>query len=109
MRTKLISVFLYMCLMTGSAFASNGIIFLEEAIERPTFFFLGKNLTGVVKGSICGGCEEIKIAITSETLAFMDKKPVSLKSMSRTTAKPSVIFFDIKTKKATRLLWVSKR
>lgn len=110
MRTKLFSVFIPLFfLMVNSTFASNEIVYLEEAIEGPTFFFLGKNLAGVAKGKICGSCEEIKISITSDTLAFKDNNPVSLKSMSSTTSKPLLVLFDIKTKQATRIYWISKR
>ncbi len=82
---------------------------LEEAIEgEPETFFLGQNLSGVVRGATCDGCPVVKLTITSESQAYLDKQSVSLSDMAKTSKKPYLTFFDPDTKKVTRMYWQSK-
>lgn len=108
-----LSAFKLFLLLVVASFAVQAlpkIQLIEDAIEgEPRVIFIARDLTGHLKASKCEeGCPEIKITITPETKAYVARKPVSLKSMAKKSSKPNLIFFDIKTKVATRLYWPAK-
>lgn len=85
---------------------SGKLIMIEDAFElEPAVYFLGKNLNGAVHGQVCNTCPLVKVVITPETRAFNGKKEVSLLSKVGSTKKPRFTFYNIKTKKVTRLVW----
>jgi len=76
---------------------------------EPTVYFLGKSLSGVVQGQQCEQCPIEKLTITPATKAFVNQKEVSLSSKAGATEKPSLVIYDLKTKKVIRLVWSSYR
>ena len=104
-----LNIFMLLIMVSFNSHALPKLEMIEDAIEgKPSVLFIARDLTGHLKARKCEDCQEIKITITPKTKAYIGQQAVSLKSMAAKTAKPELIFYDIKTKKATRLYWPGK-
>ena len=107
---KISTLFLFgmMYLYANSAFALYED--LEFAEEGPFYgFYLGKNLEGHVKTKACETCTERMFIITPDVKATLNGKPVPLSRFVLSKHVPSVLHFDIKTKKLSRIVWYTKK
>ena len=87
-----------------TAQAGKGLIVVEQAMETSSLKIkVSRDLTGIVTGQICQSCEMQVIKVTPSTELYVGGKKVSLKFASDQNGKAGVIFFNPKTKTATRI------
>ena len=87
-----------------AAQAGKGLIVVEQAMETLSLKIkVSNDLTGIVTGKICQSCELQVIKVTPSTQLYVAGKKVSLKLASDQNGKAGVVFFDPKTKTATRI------
>ncbi|MDH5473107.1 MAG: hypothetical protein OEY87_06190 [Gammaproteobacteria bacterium] len=83
---------------------------MEFAEEGPFYgFYLGKDLNGHVKTKACETCQEKMFIITPDVKASLDGKPVPLSRFVMSKHVPSVLHFDMGTKKLSRIVWYTKK
>ncbi len=99
-------VFTVVIALTSMQAISGKLIMIEDAFElEPSVYFLGKNLTGAIHGKVCETCPLVKLTITPQTRAYNGEKEVSLASKVGSTKKPRFTYYNIKSRKVTRLVW----
>ncbi len=93
-------------LLSINSMANERLVMIEGSFElEPSVYFLGGNLTGAVHGKECKTCPLVKLTITPETKAFNGRKEVSLSSKVGSSTKPTFTYYNLKSKKVTRLVW----
>lgn len=106
--TRLLGIFLLVLPMLLSSNAM-ALGLQEEAIEgEPNTFFLGQDLNGAIRNKTCDTCPEVRLVITPEAEAYVDRQRVDLKAMADSSKKPYLIFYDVKNNRVTRMYWRSK-
>lgn len=87
-----------------AAYAGSGLIEVEGAIESSSLRIqISKDLTGVIKGSVCQTCEMLVLKITPATQLLVNNKPVLLKFAAKYSGNPGTAFFDLKTHLVTKI------
>lgn len=75
---------------------------IEEGIESSELEIrLSSDLTGIVKGPRCEGCEVILLKITPDTKVKIDDFKTVLTNVRRCAGNPSTVIYNIKTREVT--------
>ena len=67
---------------------------------------LSNDLTGHVSGRSCDQCELKRFPVTSATEAYENNVRVDLRRLADQHGKPATIIYNIRSGKATRILWL---
>jgi hypothetical protein len=77
---------------------------IEEALESESLVIkLSNDLTGIARGKKCDRCEIEVVSITPDTKLLVNGVPTNLIEAQKKSGKPGTIFYDIKTRKVTRI------
>lgn len=99
MKSKLLAVvFFVSSLFSANNFAAPRMVMAEEAIESSALQIrMSNDLTGVVSGHRCEGCELVLVKITPNTKLELNGKPAALKSANKCVGKPGLVLYSIKS------------
>ena len=93
--------------LTASTAAWATIIPVEEAVEAVALQVrLDDDLTGTVAGRSCERCELKRFPVTSATEAYENNVRVDLRKLIDQHGKPGTIIYNLRSGKATRILWL---
>lgn len=89
---------------SAASFAANTMIALEEAIESESLQVrMSKDLTGIVKGSRCDGCEMVLVKITPKTKLDINGFITVLKNANKCSGKPGTAIYNIKSREVSSI------
>ena len=101
MKTRnFIDFFLLSCLFSLNVQADDKFNVLEDAIEATALDIrMSNDLTGVVTGTICDGCEPVVVKITPQTRLEINGVKTDLIKAKLLSGKPGLVVFDRESKK----------
>lgn len=104
MKEKILSLVLLFSITHALPVSSGPLVMIEEAIESEALSIkMSKDLTGIIRGKVCQNCETILVNITPETELLIKGQQVDLSEALNRSGSPGVAFFDIKTRKVTKI------
>lgn len=104
MKKRILSLALLFFVMHALPAVSAKLEMIEEAIESEALSIkMSQDLTGVIRGKVCQTCETILVRITPETRLYINRAQVDLSEALTRSGNPGTAFFNIKTRKVTKI------
>lgn len=98
MKVLVIAAILFSIFSAASS-AATLMVALEEAIESEVLEVrMSKDLTGIVKGSRCDGCEMVLVKITPKTKLTINGFVTVLENANKCAGKPGTAIYNIETR-----------